>query len=581
MRSSSPKKRAPAATTALRLLHSGPFWVTLACLPGVILFLNRFLIPDLSSDTVTYHLLNGARGLHNPLVPFAPSEFFPVGIMSINPIYDAVNFVLRELLGYRLGTILSLAALCGIVVVLYKLLRLILDEQHKKFNAWWGLLLVNAGIVLELGFQVATYYVDILNALLVLLVFYWILRLALRKTTQPPGLLQWSLVSLVLGGLIMLKLTNIGLVIPLFGLLAWELYAKRRVLTPKRWAQYIACAALCLLPVALAWAPDYAMTHNPIFPFYNASFRSPDYANVNFTDHFGGPNLWERLVWPLASVRHQIQLAEPHHIYNDYKFVAYWLCGILLLGLVAAKKIRLGRVQGIVLFYFLASLVFWGLLSGIGRYAVSSTALGGLVVAMLFAGDYRQLGKGVRSGMLLAGAGLCVLLVVEDWRTMHFNLNYDMSWRPTLGKNVQLHKAQVHSLFQKRLSVTPTQGRTIAQADILLNCHVNVGGWFTALPGAGGKPIVNIIEDQLPFYAGLSNSPAYRKEVAARLRTSLPAKKTYTWVAVASDDVGPSRQSCYAAVQARGGTVTGDQSLQSIFGFTGSHLTLLSGTIPL
>ncbi|HEX7963732.1 MAG TPA: hypothetical protein VF466_04030 [Candidatus Saccharimonadales bacterium] len=569
------------SAVVFRAVNSPLLWIVLACLPGLVLFLNRFLIPDLSSDTLTYHLLNGARGVHNPLVPFGGSEFFPVGIMSINPIYDAINFALRELLGYRLGTILSLLALFGIIVVLYKLLRLILDEQKKRFNAWWGLLLVNAGIVLELFFQLATYYVDILNAFLILLVFYWILRLLLHKTDQPPSLPMWAGVSAALGGFVMLKLTNIGLVIPLFGLLAWELYSKRRVLTPKRWMQYIACAAVCLVPIAFAWAPDYAMTHNPIFPFYNASFQSPDYAAVNFSDHFGGPNLVERLVWPLASVRHQIQLAEPHHIYNDYKLIAYWLCGLVVLGLLLAKKIRLGRAQAVLVFYFFTSLLFWGLLSGIGRYAVSSTAIGGLVVAMLFAGDYRNVGKGLRYGMLLAGAALCVLLFVEDCRIMRFNLTYDMSWRPTFGKNVQLHKDQLSSLFQKELAVTPQQRQTIQRADILLNCHVNVGGWFTALPGASGKPIVNIIADQLPYYADLSNNTAYRKEVAAHLRTKMPAQKTYSWVAVVSEDVGPSRQACLNEVAARGGTITGDQPLPSIFGYTGGHLELLSGNISL
>jgi hypothetical protein len=564
----------------LRLVNKPGFWMALAALPAIMLYINRFLIPETATDTMTYHLFNGERGAHNLLVPFLPNEFYPVGVMSLNPAYDTLNFFARSLIGYRLGTIISLLAMLGIIVVLYKLLSLVLKEQGKSFHAGWGLLLVNASIVLELYFQLATYFIDIVNAFLVLTLFYLIIRYVVLKKS-PPHLPTQALFCLGLGSLLLFKFTNAALVLPLILLVLWNLYDKRRSLGLKQGLLLLGCFFFIIVPLVPMAMQNYALARNPVYPFYNAIFGSPYYDKVNFNDNnFGGHTTAEKVFWPLVSANQQQRLAEPHHIYDDYKLITYWLVGLLAAGLVSVKAIRIGRVSKVLIYYFLASIFLWGILFGINRYAAVSMTTGGLLIAVLFAAEYR-VGRAARHILLIGGVVVCALLLVENIRIVRFNLKYDMSWRPSLFSNLQLHRQQMGSLFSNRLRVSSGQLTTIQGADLLLNCHANVAGPNLLLPGTGRKPALNIIGDRLPHYAAMSEKNIYQQASKARLQPVLPVKTTYSWVAVVSSDLGPNQENCLRAIAKHKGQVTSLTSIDSFLGYQGVHLYLMSGTLPL
>jgi|GEM_PF-6332179 len=563
----------------LRALNSPWLWVSLACLPSLVIFADRILVPEWSTDTISYHLYNGMQAFHNFLIPFSPHEFFPVGIANISPGYDALTYAARSIAGYRLGTGLSLLAALGCIFITYRLLGLLLKEQSKRFHAGWGLLLVNAGIILELQFQLATYFIDVINAFFVLLALYGVVRAVLLPAAQTLRLRWWCVLWLVCGALLAGKLTNAALVIPLMAIMLWDGYRRRGHLLPKRKIIYLACCFLLFLPLLPGWIQNYQLSHNPVFPYYNAAFQSPYYPAINYTDTtFGGQNTLQKAVWPVASLGNQLRLGEPHHIYNDFKLATYWVLAVAVLGLLLLKRLRLQTASKVILFYFLSSLFIWGMLFGINRYIIPALIVGGLVACLPFLAKSQGVWRWIAVGL---GLVACVVLSVESYRSLRFNFTYDMSWRPPYLQNQQLHKAQLSSLFAKHLSLTLAEQATVKRADILLNCHTNVSGLDSLLPGASGKPMVSIIADQLPQYAALSNNPLYRKTVKQRLDGG-GAPKLYHWVTVVSDnDIGPTGPSCYKNIAARGGRISERQLLPSFMGYDRIHLTLLSGTITL
>ncbi len=95
--------------------------ISFCLLIPLFLFLNRFLIPDVSYDSLNYHLFLGQRGIETYNNKF---EFFPTGIHNFSPIFDIPGYILTNLFGYRLGSISSLIFLYLSVFVIYKIFRL-------------------------------------------------------------------------------------------------------------------------------------------------------------------------------------------------------------------------------------------------------------------------------------------------------------------------------------------------------------------------------------------------------------------------------------------------------------------------
>jgi hypothetical protein len=589
MRSAKPTKQTKSEAHSKRprwvaVINAPWLWIAVACVPAVAVFCNRVLIPDTSTDVLTYHLFNGLRGASHPFVSFLPSEFYPVGLANFAPGYDILTYVARAMVGYRLGTGVSLLGMAAVIILLYKILKLLLRESHREFNAWWGLLLVNASIVLELYFQLATYFIDIINAAAVLGLVYFILKLLLPTKNSKTSMRRFVVAWLLLGVLLALKLTNIIFVVPLGALLAWYLWEQRGGLV---WRKTLAYAVLAgtvfIVPLLPGCVQNYRLTHNPFFPFYNHVFASPYYPRVNFKDtNFGGKDTLSDLTWPVASVRHQIQLGEPHHIYNDYKLPVYWLGALLLFVLAASRRIRLGRAQKIVLCYFLASIAMWGLFFGIARYEVSTIAIGGLLFAVVCGAVTTVRPIWLNRVLLLLCALAVGLMGIEDWRILRFNMQYDMSWRPPLyqHQNHALHRDQLHSLFANQLALNAPEQQTVAGADVFINCDANVAGILALLPGANSKPMLNDIADGLPHYAVMTRNNSYRQQVLKHLQTAYPGKRTFTWVSIISyKDIGPTAQVCYNDILQGGGTITAYQQIGSFLGDSNFKLTMVSGLI--
>lgn len=564
---------------AVRLINHPLTWICLSALPLLFIYANRFLIPDTATDTMTYHIFNGLRGLQYPFIPASPDEFYPVGLLNVNPIYDAVSAAARASLGYRLGTSIWLLAAIGSIIILFKMLRLIIREQGKTFHAGWGLLLLSASIVLELYFQVGTYFIDIGNSLAVLTVFYLTLKLIINN--ERPHSANWALVCLLFGILLLLKFTNAIFVIPMALLILWRLWRIRAKIAPKQWLVYLASFALVALPLVPSFAQNIALSGNPTFPFYNGVFKSDYYTPTNFADYsMGGQTLLERVFWPAASINQQERLAEPHPLYNDYKLIAYWATAIITAVLLATKSIRLGSIQKSVVSFFLSSVFLWGILFGGERYLIPGMLAGGLVVAIFITAARHNVGKFITKMLVVLAVALSALLAIEAVRIIEFNTRYDMSWRPPLIHNLTLHRKQLAHLWDNSITLNLSQQQTVRQADIWLNCSYNVAGFYSLIDEVSGKPAVNIIgQNNLPHYSAMSDLPAYRQVVHDKLADLYPTKKVYNWVAVVSRQID-SESGCLETIKRYGGTVN-STPIDNFLGYEDLRLTLISGQIPL
>jgi len=112
----------------------------LGLLIPLALFLNRFLIPDISFDSVNYHLYLGFKGVNWQNNQF---EFYPTGIHNFSTILDVPGYVLSEVFGYRLGSIGSLIFLYLSIYVVYKIFRLY-KPKFSFLDKWWsGLMFIS------------------------------------------------------------------------------------------------------------------------------------------------------------------------------------------------------------------------------------------------------------------------------------------------------------------------------------------------------------------------------------------------------------------------------------------------------
>ena len=134
------------------------------------LFLNRFLIPDVSYDSLNYHLFLGQRGIDKQNIPY---EFYPTGMHNFSPILEVPGYLATKLFGYRVGSITSLIFLYLSIFILYKIFKLY-EPKIKLLDKWWlTFFFVSSFLSFEAFLQIATFYVDIEVAFLSLLSFYF------------------------------------------------------------------------------------------------------------------------------------------------------------------------------------------------------------------------------------------------------------------------------------------------------------------------------------------------------------------------------------------------------------------------
>src|SRR5947208_9154209 len=239
------------------------FWAIVVP-PLIFIFVLRVLVPDTSWDVLNYHLFHSERALRGPLL--IPGDFFPTPA-PFNPAPDILTGLYRLLFGYRLGTIANLAAVVWLGIILDRLLH------YYVSRAWLRSVCVLLILCTEqIFFQINNYMVDLLTLPLLLEATL----LAVRRPERASEDRQVIVVAFLLGISITFKLANIAFAIPIALIWAFNLLRLWREL---KFSRFIKISVISLIAAVAPIVPFsiflYRRTGSPVFPLYNAVFKSP------------------------------------------------------------------------------------------------------------------------------------------------------------------------------------------------------------------------------------------------------------------------------------------------------------------
>jgi len=338
------------------------FWLIVA-FPLFVVYAMRVVFPDLSFDVLNYRLLQSERGLRGFL--FLPGDFFPA-IFPLDPAPDMLTGICRYILGYRLGTIINYLALVWAGTILCRILRPYIAIVWLRCL---GVLLI---LVSEhMLFEINNYMIDLLALPLLLEATYLILYSG--RTTRR----NLILISIFLGASVALKLTNIAVVIPITLIYAHNIISSAPRLKLKSIAAFTIAGIAFIIPLLPHTIYIYQQTKSPVFPLYNAIFRSPFWLESNLSDGRWGPKgAWETIIWPILIIFKPERLSEPA-LYS----------GRISLGLIAATCCFLfvrsdRRIRALSFITVLGSML-WSVTTGYIRYGLYLELLSGVVILCL------------------------------------------------------------------------------------------------------------------------------------------------------------------------------------------------------
>lgn len=414
---------------------------------------------DINWDWRNYHEY-GAFALINGRFD---QDVAPGGFQTfLNPLPYLPAYLLRHDVGAPLWGML-LGALHGLnLALIYWLSRIVLGGAA---NTWT---LAATVVIAAFGpmtlSEVGTSFADILTALPV------IAGVGLMLSASPHRRARYILAGILIGAAAGLKLTNM---IFLIGAAVSLLLAAQPLMALSCFAAGGVVGALCT-GGPWAWTLWQAFG-NPVFPFYNAIFHSPELvyeliADLRFMPH----NLSEALAYPFYWAIGDHRSSE--WAFRDPRFAIAFvlLAASVVTGLLYQQQIFTRRDKQFLL-GFLASYVVWLLKFSIHRYAVVLELLcAPLIVLLVWRLSGVLLGKLPEPGRpVWASRAIAVLAVAiafwsqpADWLRRPWSDPY----QPQLPQ--QLSDAAAYLMVEKPLGyVVPMLGagsRAYQLSDILM-----------------------------------------------------------------------------------------------------------------
>jgi hypothetical protein len=516
----------------------------------LLIFLNRFLIPDHAFDSVNYHLYLGFKAFDFSGIKGA--EFFPSGIHNFSKILDVPGYFLMKLFGYRLGTIGSLIAMYGVIFISSRIIKLILEEKW-KFGFISILLFVNIFMSLEAFFQIATYFVDILSTTLILLALYW---LFLGEKNKKYFL--WS--AVLMGLIVVTKYTNL-IYLPAYGLVYLLLVLRRK--EPDKIKILAVGFGLLIIVVLAGFFKNWKTTGNPVFPFYNAVFKSKYFSTINFGDgRFGGRNLSEKLTYPWFSFKNPSRLGEGHDLFNDFKLQIYFGIVLIAFGISFWERRKYPKMYYLCLFWMVSFFV-WCLTFGYLRYALVLEILGGVIFLLMFL-------RGGKLRVFLVPVFLIMLL--QDKRIMNNSLAYDLSWRPGYFYNRRTYFENFKDLDINKIIIEDT-----TKYDVYINCSLPNMSYYV-LSDFNKLPVMSI---DISGYKDLTENLNYQSEVKKRLAKYL-GKNDFKFVTItAVSGLNTQYESCLKTLKNSGFIVKNEDVIDNFLGYKNQKLIIISGDASL
>ena len=343
----------------------------LVALPLFLVYAARLPFPDFSFDVTNYHLVHAERALRG--WPFMKGDFFPT-IIQLNPAPDMVSGIFRDLLGYRLGTIVNYFALLWAASIIEKLLRPYIKNQWTRCAC--VLLVVSTEFMLYL---LNLYLIDLLALPLLLEAT----RLSLRFAEARRKNRTLVHIALFLGISTAFKVTNLAFAAPLVLLCAYHVFRYRSEISWRWLALAVVAFVAPHVPFSLYM---YWQTGNPAFPFYNRIFKSPYMEASNYEDAGRGPKkFWEYLIWPVMVAFYPERLSEMTGLGAAY--TGRLSIGYIIFTLCLFSKL-VGRELKLLCLISLAGSLLWSLTTGNGRYGIYLEATGIIAALALLASLY-------------------------------------------------------------------------------------------------------------------------------------------------------------------------------------------------
>lgn len=381
---------------------------------GVI---SLFLGQDINWDLQNYHYYNGYAFFHLSLT----QDFLAANIQSyFNPYVDAINYILITHLPPKLTGFL-LGAIQGVNFYLLALMvTMLAPAVHLDRLRLWIIFLIVLLAILSanvLG-EIGTTFNDLTVANGVMLALVLMIR---AIDTELAGHKKWLLVlssGIALGVATALKLTmGIYAIAAVLAVIAIRI----------SWLNKIKLMMLLSMSTMLGflllnghWM--YLLERqfgNPVFPFYNAIFKSPNYYLVNPVDlRFFPRNLMQTLFYPFYF---SWQKLTAEVAFRDFRLPVVYLLLIIYAGkIIFTQRCAMTDSKKYLLTFFMSSYVLWQLVFSAQRYAIILDMLAPLLIYILLESIFENTTLINKLGLLL------FIFLVVSIKPMHWGR---LSWK--------------------------------------------------------------------------------------------------------------------------------------------------------
>jgi hypothetical protein len=522
-------------------------------LTPLLLFLNRVLEPDVSCDSLNYHLYLGFKGWDPGNNKY---EFFPTGIHNFSPVLEMVGYGFFKILGYRLGTIFSVIAIYLTILGIYKIFLLILPGKKIMGDLWNTFLFVSSFLSFELFLGIGSYFNDVLVALLTIWSMYFLLKYFANSKFKDLAIASGLMSLSVLG-----KQTNLYMAIAFGIVLIVDLMMKR---SGKKFKMLILTGLIVISLPGCWYFGNWRATGNPVFPFYNEIFKSKYFPLVNLGEpNLGGANLKERVLWGYYSIFNTARLGQVHDLFHDFKINLYFIFGgLLTIYYVINIKIKDKLTSRLLIFYWVGFLV-WSVQFGYLRYALALEFFGGLLILIFF----NKLDK----YKYLIFVPVCLWLLLQNKRVINMSLAYDISFRPGYFYDRQNYFKNLPDLFDNNIKVKSTY-----QADIYLNCAVTGMTYYVVSP-YNNLPVFNIDQNA---YHQMTNDPEYMAEQRTKIESILKDNQDVKFVTIAAKTGLNTEYSSCVSNLVRLGFLIDTEEETDFVSYSAQKLGVIYGTIP-
>jgi hypothetical protein len=329
------KDTAPPVAMLKRLAASPRYLVYVACTLLALLISHR-MGKEMQWDTLDYHLYAGFSAIHDR---FSLDYFAAAPQSYLNP-YPYAPFYLLVTSGLSALEVASILAVAQSVIfwLTYELAIAVVPPDHARrriaVGAGAALLALANPVLME---QLGSSFADITTAELVLAG-----ALVLIAAIRIPS--AWRVVSagLLLGAASALKLTNsleaVSLaVVPLFLPVGWPKRLRAAVL-------YGLSVGLGFVLVSLPWSIQLQRHFgNPLFPFLNGIFRSPEYTTAPIRDLRFVPSSFAAALWRPFAMTAPLRMVHVEKAAPDLRYALLIALAVLLVLARWSRRSRDGQ----------------------------------------------------------------------------------------------------------------------------------------------------------------------------------------------------------------------------------------------